>query len=64
MMPLYKYHCDKCDKDYTFIEKMTDEHRKSCPKCGEEMKRVYEPVSTVFKSDGFYSKENSSIEEE
>lgn len=62
-MPMYRYHCDKCDRDYSFMEKMTDTHEKNCPECGEKLSRIYEPVGTLYKSGGFYSKENSSIEE-
>jgi len=49
---LYDYECAKCGK--IEIDRKLDEEIKKCPECGSKIKRLYFPVSAVFKGKGFY----------
>jgi len=42
-MPYYQYQCPKCHKDYEIELSMAEVGKKKvvCPKCGQEMNRVY-----------------------
>jgi putative FmdB family regulatory protein len=48
-MPVYEYHCDKCDREVTLTLSIR-EHEKGeikCPKCGAEFLR---PLLSAFMS--------------
>lgn len=53
-MPIYEYECTRChavrDVKHGFKEVNTE----SCPKCGGELKRLFNPAGIVFKGSGFY----------
>lgn len=54
-MPIYEYQCAKCgavsDIKHGFKETVSE----PCPKCGgNELKRLFNPASIVFKGSGFY----------
>ena len=53
-MPIYEYQCERCgaatDIKHAYKEPMNE----SCPKCGGELKRLFNPASIVFKGSGFY----------
>ena len=47
-MPVYEYHCDKCDREVTLTLSIR-EHEKGeikCPKCGESLR----PLLSAFMS--------------
>lgn len=47
-MPIYDYHCEKCEHDFTRIERMS-EHEKAKPRCPQcrstRVVRVFSPVA-------------------
>ena len=48
-MPIYEYHCDKCDREIT-LTLMISQHEKGkieCPKCGSKALR---PLLSAFMS--------------
>jgi putative FmdB family regulatory protein len=47
-MPLYEYHCEKCDKDFELLRKMSEADDEAiCPGCGEaHTERKMSTVST------------------
>lgn len=69
-MPLYEYKCEDCGEvfevrgSYEFL----GNYEPVCPKCYKEnIVRIYGPVATIFKGNGFYkndSKEQENDEKE
>lgn len=51
----YNYKCKQCGT-FTLERSMKDEPLEKCPKCGNEIKRIYNAVGTVVKCDGFFGK--------
>ena len=51
----YPYHCEKCG-DFTVQRSMKDEPLTRCPQCGEPVKRIYTPTSSIAKCGGFFGK--------
>ena len=59
-MPEYKYQCKNCNKEIVVELKMSEAPLKVCPECKEEncLNRIYEPISFINYSGGFYSNNN------
>ncbi len=54
-MPTYGYSCPACGHQYEKMQKMSDETRAECPKCGTAGERIISGgVGVVFKGSGFY----------
>jgi putative FmdB family regulatory protein len=54
-MPTYHYICPKCGHDYDKLQKISDESRAACPKCGTAGERqISGGAGLVFKGSGFY----------
>ncbi len=54
-MPTYHYICPGCGHDYDKLQKITDETRAECPKCGTPGERqISGGAGLVFKGSGFY----------
>lgn len=54
-MPTYSYRCPACGHDYQKIQKITDNSRAKCPKCGARGERVITGgAGLIFKGSGFY----------
>ncbi|MFM7136639.1 MAG: FmdB family zinc ribbon protein [Planctomycetota bacterium] len=55
-MPTYDYICDGCGHAFELFQAMTDEVKKTCPKC--KKKKLHRLIGTggaiVFKGSGFY----------
>jgi putative FmdB family regulatory protein len=55
-MPTYDYLCDGCGHAFELFQSMTDEVKKTCPKC--KKKKLRRLIGTggaiVFKGSGFY----------
>ena len=55
-MPTYDYICDGCGHAFELFQSMTDEVKKTCPKC--KKKKLRRLIGTggaiVFKGSGFY----------
>jgi len=39
-MPTYEYYCDSCGKRFDVFQGMGDEPKKSCPACGQNVRRL------------------------
>ncbi len=48
-MPIYEFHCDKCDQDSEILVRSTDWQGTECPHCGST--RLQKKLS-VFASTG------------
>jgi putative FmdB family regulatory protein len=54
-MPTYSYSCPQCGHTYEKLQKITDDTRAKCPKCGTRGERVITGgAGVVFKGSGFY----------
>ena len=55
-MPTYDYVCDSCGHAYELFQSMTDNVKKTCPKCGKKkLRRLIGAGSAImFKGSGFY----------
>ncbi|MHB8146949.1 MAG: FmdB family zinc ribbon protein [Vulcanimicrobiaceae bacterium] len=53
-MPLYDYRCPKCQAVTEVRHGFNENHSAPCPKCGGELKRVFNPAPILFKGSGFY----------
>ena len=49
-MPIYVYHCEKCDEEHEIICKMSEKDKQKCPKCKNKLTNVV--VSGGFKIKG------------
>ncbi len=59
-MPIYEYKCPKCGV-VEVTQKVTDEPLKTCPNCGEPVKKlIAHSVGIVFKGSGFYTTDHRS----
>ena len=56
-MPTYDYVCDACGHAYELFQSMTDNVKKTCPKCGKKkLRRLIGAGSAImFKGSGFYN---------
>ena len=55
-MPVYTYHCGKCDVEFDRYQGFEDEPLVTCPECSKKaLHRVYKPTLIIFKGKGFYS---------
>ncbi len=60
-MPIYTYHCENCGVQFERQQKFTDPHLTTCPECGHKsLRKVFVPVSIVFKGSGFYATDHRS----
>ena len=57
-MPIYRYHCPKCNSKFELKQSFNDESRAACPKCQNEAQRLFSPVPVIFKGSGFYTTDN------
>ena len=53
-MPLYEYECGKCGHRFERIQKHSDPHVKTCPKCKGKVKRLPSAPAIQFKGSGWY----------
>ena len=55
-MPTYDYVCDGCDHAFELFQSMTDDPKKTCPKCKKKKLRrlIGAGGAIVFKGSGFY----------
>jgi len=53
-MVTYEFRCPKCQKVYTVLQGMHDEHKYRCPKHGVECRQVYSiNIGTIDIPNGF-----------
>ena len=54
-MPIREYHCDKCDKDIEWLQKMNEPALYECPECGSpDFHRILSSSSFSIKGKGVY----------
>jgi len=53
-MPTYQYRCTECGEDLEAVQKFSDPALTTCPTCGSQLRKVFNPVGVVFKGSGFY----------
>lgn len=53
-MPLYDYHCDKCNETFEVLQKFSDEPLKVHEGCGGKVERLLSPPALQFKGSGWY----------
>jgi putative FmdB family regulatory protein len=53
-MPLYEYQCDACGHRFENIQKFSDPHLETCPKCGGRVHKLQSAPAIQFKGSGFY----------
>ena len=54
-MPTYEYRCTGCGNEFELFQKMSDEPKAACPKCGESGERKLSGgAGFLFKGSGFY----------
>jgi len=54
-MPFYEFICPGCSMRKEVFAKMLAYDGAVCDNCGEEMQRIFSPVATIFKGDGWPS---------
>ncbi len=53
-MPVYDYRCEKCGRQFEVEQKITENPKKRCPKCGGKVTRLISNTSFVLKGTGWY----------
>lgn len=54
-MPIYEYECRTCGHELEKIQRMSDDHLRDCPDCGEaELQRKVSAAGFRLKGGGWY----------
>jgi putative FmdB family regulatory protein len=55
-MPTYQYACTnpECGNQFELVQSFTDPAARTCPVCGQPVRKRYGSVGVVFKGSGFY----------
>jgi putative FmdB family regulatory protein len=53
-MPLYEYHCSKCDKNFEVLQRFSDAPIATHEECGGRVERVLSAPAFQFKGSGWY----------
>ncbi len=54
-MPTYDYVCSKCDNKFELYQPISEEPKRTCPKCKGKLKRLIGGGGgLIFKGSGFY----------
>ena len=54
-MPLYAYHCDRCDTKFEFWRTFDDPPVAVCPDCETPtLRKLFVPTPVHFKGRGYY----------
>src|SRR5205809_8123788 len=53
-MPIYEYHCAKCDQTIEVIQKMSDKPLKKHEGCGGNLTKLISAAGFQFKGTGWY----------
>ena len=53
-MPLYEYHCSKCDKNFEVLQRFSDAPVTTHEECGGAVERVLSAPAFQFKGSGWY----------
>lgn len=53
-MPIYEYRCEKCDKVFEVMQKITAEPLSTCIDCGSKLEKLVSSSAFHFKGTGWY----------
>ena len=53
-MPIYEYHCQRCDRNFEVIQKFSDEPLTVHEGCGGAVERLISSPALQFKGSGWY----------
>ncbi len=53
-MPIYEYQCERCGTVTDIKHGFKETTSEACPKCGGDLKRLFNAAGIVFKGSGFY----------
>ena len=59
-MPIYEYACEKCNKHFEVMQKITDESLTTCSDCKGRLKKMISNTSFVLKGTGWYATDYAS----
>jgi putative FmdB family regulatory protein len=54
-MPIYEYECVDCSKKFEVRRGFHDDDEVCCPTCEGEGRRMFSPVTVIYKGSGFYT---------
>ncbi len=53
-MPIYEYHCQRCDRNFEVMQKFSDEPLTEHEGCGGAVERLISSPALQFKGSGWY----------
>lgn len=59
-MPIYEYVCEKCNKHFEIMQKITDKSLTTCSDCKGHLKKMISSTSFVLKGTGWYATDYAS----
>lgn len=59
-MPIYEYTCEKCNKHFEVMQKITDKSLTTCSDCKGRLKKMISSTSFVLKGTGWYATDYAS----
>ena|SRR4030067_1059935 len=59
-MPIYEYACEKCNKHFEVMQKITDKSLTTCSDCKGHLKKMISNTSFVLKGTGWYATDYAS----
>jgi putative FmdB family regulatory protein len=54
-MPIYEYECADCSKKFEVRRGFHDDDEVYCPVCKGKGRRMFSPVTVIYKGSGFYT---------
>lgn len=59
-MPIYEYQCQKCERHFEYMQKMSDTPVDQCSDCGGKLTRLISLSSFHLKGTGWYKTDYGS----
>lgn len=53
-MPIYEYRCTDCGEVFEYMQRMTEDPKTECEKCGGTLERLISASAFQFKGGGWY----------
>ncbi len=53
-MPIYEYQCDRCQKVFEVLQKISEEPLSICIDCGSKLEKLVSTTAFQFKGSGWY----------
>lgn len=63
-MPVYEYHCNSCNRDFEYQQRMSDPEKDTCEACGGSLERLISRTAFALKGGGWYKDLYSSTRPE